>query len=201
VKEKSIYHQMNLFNYDVGRKCLIAEVSVLRLLFAYSFGTVVHRILLKGWVPTVNIDDVRQALRRASERSGSLVPSILTIITTTESPPTYFKTTDFTRAFQDIVESYGVARYREVNPAVFTIITFPFLFAVMFGDFGHGIIMAIVGGLLGILMFASFAFTGDLPFSPVAYEKRLAAAGLSEMAKTMFDGRYVIFFMGLFRFV
>jgi len=31
-----------------------------------------------------------------------------------------------------------VPKYREVNPGIFTIITFPFQFGVMFGDIGHG---------------------------------------------------------------
>lgn len=42
----------------------------------------------------------------------------------------------------------SVARYQEANPGVYTIVTFPFLFAVMFGDWGHGICL-----LLGTLVF------------------------------------------------
>ena len=50
------------------------------------------------------------------ERSGSNVPSILNKINTDEAPPTYNKVNKFTRGFQAIVDSYGVATYEEVNP-------------------------------------------------------------------------------------
>ena len=43
-----------------------------------------------------------------------------------------------------------VARYQEANPGCFTIVTFPFLFAVMFGDWGHGI--ALLGGALYLII-------------------------------------------------
>ena len=65
----------------------------------------------------------------------------------------------------------GPCRYREVNPAVFTIVTFPFLFAVMFGDVGHGIIM---------LMVAIYF---------VANEKALGKTQLNEMVDMLFAGR------------
>jgi V-type H+-transporting ATPase subunit a len=47
----------------------------------------------------------------------------------------------FTWAFQELVSTYGIPRYGEINPAVFTIVTFPYLFGIMFGDIGHGVII------------------------------------------------------------
>ncbi|NXL25185.1 VPP1 ATPase, partial [Setophaga kirtlandii] len=121
-KMKAIYHTLNLCNIDVTQKCLIAEV----------------------WCPVADLDSIQFALRRGTEHSGSTVPSILNRMQTNQTPPTYNKTNKFTSGFQNIVDAYGIGTYREINPAPYTIITFPFLFAVMFGDFGHGILMTLI---------------------------------------------------------
>ena len=43
------------------------------------------------------------------------------------------------------MNTYGIPRYKEINPALFTIVTFPFLFGVMYGDIGHGSILLSIG--------------------------------------------------------
>jgi V-type H+-transporting ATPase subunit a len=66
-------------------------------------------------------------------------------------PPTYIKSNDFTEVFQEIVNTYGIPMHKEINPAVFAIVTFPFLFGVMFGDVGHGFLWFFVGTVLCLI--------------------------------------------------
>ncbi|KAK1761054.1 V-type proton ATPase subunit A [Echria macrotheca] len=118
-KEKAVYNTLNLFSYDRARRTLIAE----------------------AWCPTHDLPLIRSTLQDVNNRAGLSVPSIINEIRTNKKPPTYLKTNKFTEAFQTIVNAYGTASYQEVNPAIPVIVTFPFLFAVMFGDFGHACIM------------------------------------------------------------
>ncbi|KAG6432835.1 hypothetical protein SASPL_104423 [Salvia splendens] len=110
----------------------------------------------------------------------SQVGIIFHVMDSNESPPTFFRTNHFTNAYQEIVDAYGVAKYQEANPAVYTVITFPFLFAVMFGDWGHGICL-----LLGALVL-------------IAREKRLGSQKLGSFMEMLFGGRYVLLLMSLF---
>lgn len=55
----------------------------------------------------------------------------------------YYLGLQYTKATQTIMDAYGVPTYGEVNPTLWALISFPFLFAVMFGDIGHGFIMAL----------------------------------------------------------
>lgn len=73
-----------------------------------------------------------------------------------------------------IVDTYGVPNYKEVNPAVFACVTFPFLFGVMFGDIMHG------GLLLG---FALYLYWVGRENSPVA---------------AMWDIKHFLLLMGFF---
>ncbi len=53
---------------------------------------------------------MKEALRRGSVRSGATVQTVLNVVRTRETPPTYFKTTKLTAGFQAIVDAYGMAR-------------------------------------------------------------------------------------------
>uniref|UniRef100_A0A673G7Y9 V-type proton ATPase subunit a n=1 Tax=Sinocyclocheilus rhinocerous TaxID=307959 RepID=A0A673G7Y9_9TELE len=158
-KMKAIYHILNLCSFDVTNKCLIAEV----------------------WCPVSNLANLRRALEEGSRKGDATVPSFVNRIPSSDTPPTLLRSNKFTSGFQSIVEAYGVGDYREASPAPYTIITFPFLFAVMFGDLGHGSVMTL--------------FALWMVLTEKDHKRRQPG---NEIWTTFFDGRYIILMMGLF---
>lgn len=157
-REKSIFEMMNKFNYDSNRRILIAE----------------------GWIPT---DEIPMLQARMSDMVASLgadVPSLVQIVETNATPPTHHRTNKFTLGFQNICDCYGIAQYGEVNPGLPTIVTFPFMFAIMFGDMGHGLIMTLIALAL------------------VVNEGKIGKMKRGEIFDMAFTGRYIVLLMGLF---
>jgi hypothetical protein len=44
------------------------------------------------------------------------------------TPPTHFMTYKFTDGYQEFVNTYGIQKSREANPALSTVVTFPFFY-------------------------------------------------------------------------
>lgn len=158
-REKGVYHTLNLFKNDVARNLLRG----------------------RGWILTDSLGKARAALKKAHislnlHPTGMMEP----VSGSWPQPPTHFHTNKYTWAFQEFVNTYGVPRYKEINPSLFTAATFPFLFGVMYGDIGHGSVLSMAGLFL------------------VLTESRAKQRGQDEMVSGIYSARYMLFAMGLF---
>lgn len=64
------------------------------------------------------------------------------------APPIKLRNNKFSQPFSMFVEMYGLPAYNGVNPTMFVAITYTLFFGIMFGDVGHGLVIALLGALL-----------------------------------------------------
>ncbi|ORX40247.1 putative vacuolar-ATPase subunit [Kockovaella imperatae] len=157
-REEEVYKTMNLLSYDQGRKTLVAE----------------------AWCPTRDLTNIQLGLRRAMETAGTSVPAILSELRTHQTPPTYFQTNKVTEPFQAMMDAYGIPTYQEISAGTIAVVTFPFLYGLMFSDTFHGFLVLLTGAAL------------------IFYEKKLSQKKLDEMLGMLFFGRYNLLLMGIF---
>ena len=128
------------------------------------------------WMPDVKKTEFNNAIEqlRKNESECRVRYEEINYKELNKKPPTSFRTKGFFDSFQLIVDTYGIARYKEGNPGLFTAVTFPFLFGCMFGDIGHG---------LGLLIFSILIFA-----KPEWFSRQFIAV------------KYIFLLMGLFAF-
>ena len=138
-------------------------------------------VVAEGWVLEDDYDRMANAVALACGGRGYVTR--MKEFPEKRTPPTFFYTNKFTYAFQAFVATYGVARYQEANPALFTAVTFPFEFGVMFGDLGHGTVLAMFGFWLCYYE---------------TYLKKALKESMGDLGDMVWGGRYMLFLMGLF---
>ncbi len=137
------------------------------------------------WIPEIKQKQVDYALKNVFKDNKSRLNAYFlekdSNIEEDLKPPTFIPSNDFLWSFQEIVNTYGVPRYGEVNPAYFNIVSFPFLFGVMFGDIGHGFILFLFGSYLCLWN------------NSIEKDK-------TNLFRALLKGRYLFLLMGFFAF-
>jgi V/A-type H+-transporting ATPase subunit I len=132
--------QLQMLLWRVRASRLLADVMT-------RYGKLRYTYLIVGWVPLSSLESLSRRLRQIS---GEI------LIETTPSKrgsagqnvPVSLENPGILRAFQQLVTTYARPRYEEIDPTLLITLTFPLLFGAMFGDVGHGLVLALLGGVL-----------------------------------------------------
>ncbi|MGZ4203648.1 MAG: V-type ATPase 116kDa subunit family protein, partial [Thermoleophilaceae bacterium] len=97
---------------------------------------------LLAWVPTSDLPALSDALARVGAAAVELRRPAFT------DPPTLLRSRRLARPFRPLVDTYGPTRYRDIDPTPFAAASFVFMFGMMFGDAGDGLLLLGLGLLL-----------------------------------------------------
>jgi len=104
---------------------------------------------LAGWVPRPQADALQRAVRTATRGRCHVVledpRSIEPVRAGTEPVPILFRNPAPLRPFERLTAAYGAPRWRELDPTAIVAAAFWLMFGLMFGDVGHGAVLAVAG--------------------------------------------------------
>jgi V/A-type H+-transporting ATPase subunit I len=128
-------------------------------------------VLLSGWLPTRDVPQLHRQLLFTTQ--GRLSLEVEPPQGPEEEIPVLLSSSDWLRPFAPLVRGYGLPRYNELDPTAFVAVTYLLMFGMMFGDIGHGALVALAG--LGALRWVRLASLRQ--WAPL-----LLGAGISSMA-------------------
>jgi V/A-type H+/Na+-transporting ATPase subunit I len=135
---------------SVGSALPLAEIEVFadmeyRLLDAsQKFTRTETTVMIEGWVPAGDVATLEQRMREITGDRYVLQTSLPDPLTD-EQIPVLLGHSQLLRPFEMLVSTYGLPNYQELEPTLFVALSYVVMFGMMFGDAGHGMVLAICG--------------------------------------------------------
>ena len=133
-------------------------------------------IIGDAWIPKRFRTKFEELIQTVNEGVG---PVSFERTVTAATPPTFIVTNEYTDLYQQLNNMFETPGYKEINPGIFILFTFPALFGIMFSDAFHGLLLL----LLSAWLFWKKARIGEGRASP--------------LISTMIEGRYVLLSLGV----
>ncbi len=150
--------------------------------------------LIEGWIPERDSKQLQQALQAKLQQ-----PFVLSLRKPhreeMEQVPTLLEHPKFFQVFAGLVRNFGIPSYTEIDPTILFAISFILMFGMMFGDIGHGAVVALVGfyfraklqdfSVLIMSIGISSVFFGFLYGSLFGYEDIIHAVWIAPLTNPM----------------
>ena len=118
-------------------ECLLLEAS-------QKFPRTEAAVLIAGWIPACDVAALEQHMGETT--SGRyVIETALPDDSSEEEIPVLLKHSRLLRPFEMLVSTYGLPNYRELEPTLFVALSYIIMFGLMFGDAGHGAVLAACG--------------------------------------------------------
>lgn len=108
------------------------------------FGRHEEAFLITGWVPDDNLDELVDAVDKTA-RAEADVEVIEGSAEQERQIPTLLQNPPFLMPFQRLMSVFGLPAYEQVDPTFIVGLIFLLMFGMMFGDVGHGLVLALIG--------------------------------------------------------
>lgn len=137
-------------------------------------------VLVRGWAPGPGITQLEQRLKTVT--GGRCVVRVSAPSHAPEERvPVLLRHGRWLRPFERVMAAYGLPNYRDVEPTLFVALSYLVMFGMMFGDAGHGAVLALAA-LVGLAA-ARTAGMRDM-------SRLVLLAGVSSMAFGIIYGSY-----------
>ena len=106
-----------------------------------KFAVTKDAFLIKGWVPTAQLNSTIDKLNKAAENKVFIHSEIPK---KNDDVPVKLKNKKYAEPFEFFMDLYSMPTYKEIDPTFFVFLTFPLLFGFMLGDFGYGLVTLVL---------------------------------------------------------
>jgi V/A-type H+/Na+-transporting ATPase subunit I len=99
--------------------------------------------LISGWVPARDLEAVKQAIEKAA--GHPIAMEVLKPDPNRQRVPSLVRSPRWLRPFEELVATFDLTSYNELDPTPIVTVSFLIMYGVMFSDLGHGLLLVLTG--------------------------------------------------------